>query len=271
MGVINIFVNKALHFEDTSDNISFMKIVDALEAGGKGTISVAAACSMAGIVAGCVTSTGLASDLLRAILSVSGGVKIVALFLTMICCIVLGMGVPTTANYCIMAATCAPILMSDQIGIKMICAHFFVFYFGIVADITPPVALAAYAGSAIAKSPPMKTAFNATKLAIAAFVVPYIFALNPAMLFQFDAGTSTASMVFQAVMIVITSLAGLFGVAAALNGHLYRPMNPLFRLLIAAGGLCMMIPGNLTDVVGLVVVGGIMVYQRMAAKGRAAA
>ena len=270
VGVINIFVNKALHFEDTSDNISFMKIVDALEAGGKGTISVAAACSMAGIVAGCVTSTGLASDLLRAILSVSGGVKIVALFLTMICCIVLGMGVPTTANYCIMAATCAPILMSDQIGIKMICAHFFVFYFGIVADITPPVALAAYAGSAIAKSPPMKTAFNATKLAIAAFVVPYIFALNPAMLFQFDAGTSTASMVFQAVMIVITSLAGLFGVAAALNGHLYRPMNPLFRLLIAAGGLCMMIPGNLTDVVGLVVVGGIMVYQRMAAKGRAA-
>ena len=271
VGAINIFVNKACGFEDASDNISLMKVLDALEAGGKGTISVAAACSMAGIVAGCVTSTGLASDLLRTILSVSGGMKIVALFLTMLCCIVLGMGVPTTANYCIMAATCAPILMSDQIGIKMICAHFFVFYFGIVADITPPVALAAYAGSAIAKAPPMKTAFNATKLAIAAFVVPYIFALNPAMLFQFEAGTSPTMKVVQSVLIVITSLAGLYGVAAALNGYLYRPMNPLFRILIAAGGLCMMIPGNLTDVVGVVVVVGVVIFQRASAKNGAAA
>ena len=266
VGAVNIFVNKAMGITDTSDNITLVKILDSLEAGAKGTISVAAACSMAGIVAGCVTSTGLASDLLRAILSVSGGVKIVALFLTMLCCIVLGMGVPTTANYCIMASTCAPILMSDQIGIKMICAHFFVFYFGIVADITPPVALAAYAGSAIAKSPPMKTAFNATKLAIAAFVVPYIFALNPAMLFQFEAGTSPTMKVVQSVLIVITSLAGLFGVAAALNGHLYKPMNPLFRVLIAAGGLCMMIPGELTDVIGVVIVVGIVVLQRMSAK-----
>ena len=247
VGAVNIFVNKALGITDTSDNITIVKILDSLEAGAKGTISVAAACSMAGIVAGCVTSTGLASDLLRAILSVSGGVKIVALFLTMLCCIVLGMGVPTTA-------------------IKMICAHFFVFYFGIVADITPPVALAAYAGSAIAKSPPMKTAFNATKLAIAAFVVPYIFALNPAMLFQFEAGTSPTMKVVQSVLIVITSLAGLFGVAAALNGHLYKPMNPLFRVLIAAGGLCMMIPGELTDVIGVVIVVGIVVLQRMSAK-----
>ena len=271
VGIVNIFVNKALGLEDTSDNISFMKVLDSLEAGAKGTISVAAACSMAGIVAGCVTSTGLASDLLRTILKVSGGVSIIALFLTMICCIVLGMGVPTTANYCIMAATCAPILMSDQIGIVKVAAHFFVFYFGIVADITPPVALAAYAGSAIAKSPPMKTAFNATKLAIAAFVVPYIFALNPTMLFQFEPGTSTAMMVIQSVLIVITSLAGLFGVAAALNGFLYRPMNPLFRILIAAGGLCMMMPGNLTDVIGVVVVVAVVIFQRMSAKKSATA
>ncbi len=271
VGIVNIFVNKALGLEDTSDNISFMKVLDSLEAGAKGTISVAAACSMAGIVAGCVTSTGLASDLLRTILKVSGGVSIIALFLTMICCIVLGMGVPTTANYCIMAATCAPILMSDQIGIVKVAAHFFVFYFGIVADITPPVALAAYAGSAIAKSPPMKTAFNATKLAIAAFVVPYIFALNPTMLFQFEPGTSTAMMVIQSVLIVITSLAGLFGVAAALNGFLYRPLNPLFRILIAAGGLCMMMPGNLTDVIGVVVVVAVVMFQRMSAKKSATA
>ncbi len=96
----------------------------------------------------------------------------------MLCCIVLGMGVPTTANYCIMASTCAPILV--QLGFPVVAAHFFVFYFGIVADITPPVALAAYAGAAIAKANPMKTGINATKLAIAAFIVPYIFAYSPA-------------------------------------------------------------------------------------------
>jgi TRAP transporter 4TM/12TM fusion protein len=271
VGIITNIINKVTKNPDQSDNITVGKFFDALEAGAKGTISVAAACAMAGLVAGCITTTGLASKLITAIVRVSGGQAFIALFLTMICCIVLGMGVPTTANYCIMASTCAPILVDPRIGIPMICAHFFVFYFGIVADITPPVALAAYAGSAIAKAPPMKTAFNATKLAIAAFVVPYIFAMNPAMLFQFAEGTSMAMKVIQSVVIVVTSLAGLFGVAAALNGYLYKPMNPLFRVLIAAGGLCMMIPGELTDVIGVVLVVGIIVVQRMSAKKSALA
>ena len=248
------------------DRITLTKCLDALEAGGKGTITVAVACAMAGLVAGCITSTGLASKLITIIVNVSGGHAIIALALTMLCCIVLGMGVPTTANYCIMAATCAPILMSPQIGIPRVCAHFFVFYFGIVADITPPVALAAYAGSAIAKAPPMKTAFNATRLAIAAFIVPYIFAFSPVMLFEFEAGTSTAMMVLQVIQICITSLLGIFGVAAALNGFLFRQMNPLFRVLMALGGLGMMIPGTVSDLVGLVVVGGIYAYQFFAAK-----
>ena len=243
------------------DRITLTKCLDALEAGGKGTITVAVACAMAGLVAGCITSTGLASKLITVIVNVSGGHAIIALALTMLCCIVLGMGVPTTANYCIMAATCAPILMSPQIGIPRVCAHFFVFYFGIVADITPPVALAAYAGSAIAKAPPMKTAFNATRLAIAAFIVPYIFAFSPVMLFEFEAGTSTAMIVLQVIQICITSLLGIFGVAAALNGFLFRQMNPLFRVLMALGGLGMMIPGTVSDLVGLVVVGGIYAYQ----------
>ena len=248
------------------DRITLTKCLDALEAGGKGTITVAVACAMAGLVAGCITSTGLASKLITIIVNVSGGHAIIALALTMLCCIVLGMGVPTTANYCIMAATCAPILMSPQIGIPRVCAHFFVFYFGIVADITPPVALAAYAGSAIAKAPPMKTAFNATRLAIAAFIVPYIFAFSPVMLFEFEAGTSTAMIVLQVIQICITSLLGIFGVAAALNGFLFRQMNPLFRVLMALGGLGMMYPGAVSDVVGLVVVGGIYAYQFFAAK-----
>ena len=270
VGIINTFVNQATHNPDSSDNLSFTKILDALEAGGKGTITVAVACAMAGLVAGCITSTGLASKLITLIVNVSGGVAMIALVLTMLCCIVLGMGVPTTANYCIMAATCAPILMSPAIGIPRVCAHFFVFYFGIVADITPPVALAAYAGSAIAKAPPMKTAFNATRLAIAAFIVPYIFAFSPEMLFQFDEGVGTAMMVVSVVQIVITSLLGIYGVAAALNGFLYRSINPFFRVLMAVGGLCMMIPGTVTDIVGLVLVFGVVFYQRMGAKAQAA-
>ena len=248
------------------DRITPAKIFDALEAGGKGTITVAVACAMAGIVAGCITSTGLASKLITAIVKISGGQAIIALFLTMLCCIVLGMGVPTTANYCIMASTCAPILMSPAIGIPKVAAHFFVFYFGIVADITPPVALAAYAGSAIAKAPPMKTAFNATRLAIAAFIVPYIFAFSPVMLFEFSKGTSTVMMVVQIIQICVTSLLGIFGVAAALNGFLYKKINPLFRFIMAVGGLCMMIPGTVTDLIGLVLVAGICVYQYLSAK-----
>ena len=248
------------------DRITPAKIFNALEAGGKGTITVAVACAMAGIVAGCITSTGLASKLITAIVKISGGQAIIALFLTMLCCIVLGMGVPTTANYCIMASTCAPILMSPAIGIPKVAAHFFVFYFGIVADITPPVALAAYAGSAIAKAPPMKTAFNATRLAIAAFIVPYIFAFSPVMLFEFSKGTSTVMMVVQIIQICVTSLLGIFGVAAALNGFLYKKINPLFRVIMAVGGLCMMIPGTVTDLIGLVLVAGICVYQYLSAK-----
>ena len=186
----------------------------------------------------------------------------IGLALTMVCCIILGMGVPTTANYCIMASTCAPILI--KMGIPVVAAHFFVFYFGIVADITPPVALAAYAGAAIAKANPMKTGINATKLAIAAFIVPYIFAYSPAMLFD------NVSSAFEVVQIVVSALIGLFGVAAALNGFVYKKIPMLFRLAMAAGGLCMMIPGTASDVVGLVMVGGIVLIQRMSVRRLAA-
>ena len=252
VGIVNNVVNRVTHNPDTSDNLTLTKVLDALEAGAKSCITVAVACAMAGLVAGCITSTGLASKLITAVVTVSGGRVMIALVLTMLCCIVLGMGVPTTANYCIMASTCAPILIT--IGVPQVAAHFFVFYFGIVADITPPVALAAYAGSAIAKAPPMKTAVNATKLAIAAFVVPYIFAMNPAMLF-----VNTTAV--QVVSVVLTSLVGIFGVAAALNGYLLRPMNPLVRVLFAAGGLLMLDPSTMTDLIGIVVFAAALAWQ----------
>ena len=264
---IAILVAIVVSIIDRDDPITFGRILEALEAGGKGTITVAVACSMAGVISGCITATGLASKMISAVVSISSSVTVidptmVALFLTMICCIILGMGVPTTANYCIMASTCAPILIT--IGVPKIAAHFFVFYFGIVADITPPVALAAYAGAAIAKGNPMKTGVNATKLAIGAFIVPYIFCMNPAMLLI---DVSALSI----IQIVISSFLGIFGVAAAINGHLLRRMHPITRIAAGAGGLLMMDPTLITDIIGLALLGGVFAWQYFSRKKAVAA
>ena len=233
-------------------------LYESLQAGAKSVIAVAVACAMAGLIAGCITVTGLASTMINGIVAIAGNAVAIGLILTMLCCIVLGMGVPTTANYCIMASTCAPILI--QLGIPTMAAHFFVFYFGIVADITPPVALAAYAGSAIARSNPMRTAVNATKLAIAAFIVPYILAFNPVMILEGD-----ITFVSLAVVIV-TSLIGLFGVAAGLNGHLFKRVPALLRVVLIAAGICMMVPEAVSDVVGFVAVALIFMWQFFGAK-----
>ncbi len=233
------------------------RLLEALAAGGQGMITVAVACGIAGIVAGIIGVTGLAFMLFNGIVAVAGNQVIVALFLTMLCCIILGMGVPTTANYCIMAATCAPILI--KMGVPEVAAHFFVFYFGIVADLTPPVALAAYAGAAIANANPMKTAFTSTKLAIGAFIVPYVFALNPAMLFI----DTTAADV---ILICITSVAGIFGVSAALEGYVIHPMRWYERIISAAGGLMLIYPGWVTDTIGLCLLAIVIVLQVISRK-----
>lgn len=244
------------------NRITPKKIWEALAAGGRGMITVAAACGVAGMIAGTITMTGLANMLINGIVALAGNQVIVALFLTMICCIVLGMGVPTTANYCIMAATCAPILI--RMGVPTIAAHFFVFYFGIVADLTPPVALAAYAGAAIAQANPMKTAFTSTKLAIGAFIVPYIFALNPAMLFI----DTTAVEVIQ---ICITSLVGILGVSAALEGYFIHHMTWYQRILSLIGGLMLIYPGLISDAIGLGLVAVMAIMQFVTIKKKAAA
>ena len=233
------------------------RLLEALAAGGQGTITVAAACGIAGIIAGTITMTGLANMLINGIVALAGDRVIIALFLTMICCIVLGMGVPTTANYCILAATCAPILI--RMGVPAIAAHFFVFYFGIVADLTPPVALAAYAGAAIAQANPMKTALTATKLAIAAFIVPYVFALNPAMLF-------VDTNIWGVISISVTALVGIFAVSASLEGFLKTHMPWYERVACAIGGLMLIFPGVTTDAVGLTMVAVVFILQFAAAK-----
>ena len=249
---IAIVATIAVSLFNKENRINPKRILEALAAGAQGTITVAAACGIAGIIAGTITMTGLANMMINGIVALAGNQVIIALFLTMLCCIVLGMGVPTTANYCIMAATCAPILV--RMGVPNVAAHFFVFYFGIVADLTPPVALAAYAGAAIAQSNPMKTAFTATKLAIGAFIVPYVFALNPAMLF-------IDTTVWEVILICITSFVGIFAVSASLEGYFLSNMAWYQRIIAAVGGLLLIYPGLVTDTVGLCMVVAVVVLQ----------
>lgn len=241
-------------------------IFEALENGGRSCISVAVACGIAGLIVGCLTVTGLASTVINAIVTISQGKLFLGLFLTMICCIILGMGIPTTATYCIMASTCAPILI--QMGVPMICAHFFVFYYGIVADITPPVALAAYAGSAISGGSPMKTGVNATRLAIAGFIIPFVFALSPDMLL-------VNTTWYEVVLITITSIIGMYGVCYGLSGFETGERSGsgciagiCKRIISIAGGLLLIYPGTETDIFGIALVGAVMLWRRFGNKSK---
>ena len=247
----------AVSLINKDDRMTPTKFVNGLENGGKNCISIGIACGIAGIISVCITMTGLGGKLITYVVRLSNGHLFIALLLTMLCCIVLGMGVPTTANYIIMASTCAPILINGM-NMHVLAANMFVFYFGIVADITPPVALAAYAGSAIAKAPPMKTAFNATRLAIAAFIIPYIFAYNNAMIFVGDNVT-----VWSVVSITVTATLGMLSIASGLMGYLIHDMKWYTRIILTAGGLMMIIPETITDIIGIVILVAIFAIQKI--------
>ena len=259
----NIRHGKPLTTGEGTHNQRFrpVHVFEALENGGRSCISVAVACGVAGLICGCLTVTGLASTVINAIVTISQGKLFLGLLLTMICCIILGMGLPTTATYCIMASTCAPILF--KMDVPLIAAHFFVFYYGIVADITPPVALAAYAGSAISGGSPMKTGVNATKLAIAGFIIPFIFAMSPDMLLVNTTWHEVA-------LITVTSIVGMYGVTFGLSGFssfeahgITRTIGIVQRLISIAGGLLLIYPGIMTDIIGVVMVGGILFWRKM--------
>ena len=244
-------------------------VFEALENGGRSCISVAVACGVAGVICGCLTMTGLASTVINGIVLISKGKLFLGLLLTMICCIILGMGLPTTATYCIMASTCAPILI--QMGVPMVCAHFFVFYYGIVADITPPVALAAYAGAAISGGSPMKTGVNATRLAIAGFIIPFIFAMSPDMLL-------VDTTWYEVLLITVTSVIGMYGVTYGLSGFgtgeesgSGRIAGIFRRLISIAGGLLLIYPGIGTDIFGVALVGSVMLWRKFGNPNRNAA
>ncbi len=242
--------------------MSIPDIVNALEAGARSALGVAIACATAGIIVGVVTLTGLGLKMANGLIDLAGGNLLLTMFFTMITSLILGMGVPTTANYVITATMCAPALV--LLGIPLLAAHLFVFYFGIIADITPPVALAAYAGAGIARANPFWTGVTASKLAIGAFIVPYIFVLNPAMVLI---GTTP----YLLGMNLVTACGGMFGIGAAMIGFCLAPMSWLERALFLTGGLMLIDPGIVTDVSGLALLSVGILFQWRKQRSLAAA
>lgn len=245
-----------------------MEIIKGLEAGARGALGVIAATACAGIIIGVVTLTGLGLKLGSVLVEIANGNLLITLFFTMLTSILLGMGVPTTANYVITSTIAAPaivMIMAQRAGLDpfavapahiILPAHMFAFYFGIIADVTPPVALAAFAGAGIAKANPMKTGVNATKLAIAAFLVPYIFVMSPQMLLF---NVTPIGLIWM----LITSLIGITAVSGAVNAWFRTHMNWIERIAAFAGGLLMIYPGLVTDSVGLGLCGAVFISQQI--------
>lgn len=234
--------------------MSIVDIVMALADGAKAALGVIAATACAGIVVGVVTLTGLGQKFANGLLDLADGNVFLVLFFTMIASLILGMGVPTTANYIITATTTAPAIVA--LGYPMLSAHMFAFYFGVIADITPPVALAAFAASAIAKSDPIKTGMQSAKVSIAAFIVPFIFVFSPKLLMIDTTWT-------EALWVVTTSTIGMIGVSVAMVGYWLRRMPWYERLLAFAGGILLIDPGLLTDTIGIGLLAIMYVVQYM--------
>lgn len=237
--------------------ISFKDVIKGLIAGSKGVLGVLIACATAGIIIGVVTKTGVGLKLATALLDLAGGQLLPAMFFTMVTSLILGMGVPTTANYVITSTIAAPALV--QMHVPVLAAHLFAFYFGIVADVTPPVALAAYAGAGIAGANPMTTGVNALKLAIGAFIVPYVFVLAPELL-MINATPVTV------IMATITAILGMMGLSMAMIGFCTKHLNILQRALFFAGGLCLIYPGTMTDIAGVAIYAVTYLWQRRNAR-----
>jgi len=249
MGLVTCIIAGALK---ASTRMSPRQIADGFELGARNAVGVALACASAGVIIGAITLTGLGLKLGNGLVELAGGNLPLTLVFTMITSLILGMGVPTTANYIITSTIAAPALI--QLGVHPLAAHMFVFYFGIVADITPPVALAAYAGAGIAKSNPFWTGVTSTKLAIGAFLTPYIFVYNTSMLW-------INTTWYAIIQTLITSCVGMTAIGAAMIGYFVAPMNWIERILFIAGGLMMVHPGMVTDLVGMGLLAACVAFQ----------
>jgi len=231
----------------------FMNLVSALEDGARTALGVAVSCAVVGLIIGVATLTGFGLKLAGAILFLGHGSLFLTLIFTMVACIVLGMGLPSIPAYIITATMAAPALA--KMGVPMFVSHMFVFYFGMLANLTPPVALAAFAGAGIAGGNPSKTGIQAVKLALAGFVVPYIFVFSPQLLL-IDVS------VLGLVQVLISAIIGVIALGTAVEGYFYGYLNWPFRVLLFASAILLMVSGMFTDLVGLGVFMGIFIYSK---------
>lgn len=255
-----ILVSFVLSWLNKETRLTPPRIMEAFETGARGAIGVACACATVGMVVGMGTLTGLALRIANAIVTLAGGSKILTLFYTMLASIVLGTGLPTTANFIVTSTMAAPALF--KLGVPAKAAYMFVFYFGIAADLTPPVALAAYAGSGIAGSDPMKTGVTAFKLALAGFLVPYVYVYNPMLLF-------IDVVPLEMIQAIFTALLGVFLLAMATIGFYKAHLPWYLRIAAFAGALGLLIPGTVSDLAGLGVLVLIFFIQTAKAKSLA--
>ena len=249
---LGIIVSYALSFLKEDTRMDLQDLLDTLREGAISALGVAAACAAVGFIVGVTTLTGLGLKFTSLTVALANGNLFFALFFTMVACTILGTGLPTTATYIVLATMAAPAL--TQLGVPILAAHLFVLYFGVVADLTPPAALAAYAGAGIAGSNPLKTGLTAVKLAIAGFVVPFVFAYSPSLLL-------IDTTVSQVILITGSSILGVFALAAAVLGYLNHKTSFIERIILVASSLGLLIPGWQSDIIGLALLGIVLFMQ----------
>ncbi|HLR39529.1 MAG TPA: TRAP transporter permease [Jeotgalicoccus sp.] len=238
--------------------MSFKDVLEALELGAKQSLSVMIACAIVGVIIGVVSLTSFGSVLASAIAALGAGSLLLTCFFTMIASLVLGMGLPSIPAYIITATMAAPALA--EYGVPVLVAHMFVFYFGIFANVTPPVALAAFAGAGISGGDPMKTGFAAFKLSLAGFLVPFVFVFDPSLLLidveglAMNAREYPLANMMDVAVVVTTTVIGIIAISAALEGYFATNLNWLFRILIGAAAISLIIPETITDIIGLAIV-----------------
>ena len=265
IGCIIVWIINILKEEKRFDIIKFVKMfIEALDESARSAITVAITCGTAGIIVGVVTMTGLGLKMADGLIELAGGSLLLTMVFTMFSSLILGMGVPTTANYIIQATISAPALVA--LGVPPIAAHIFVFYFGIVADITPPVALAAFAGAGISGGNPMKTGFIATRLGIAAYVVPYMLVYNPILVLVNTEGYSTSIFVLMVLKSAVTAIIGMGGLATGFTGY-FKTNNKIWEsIILIVAGLLLVDPGTATDIAGAGLMIAVYLMQKMRIK-----
>jgi TRAP-type uncharacterized transport system fused permease subunit len=239
-----IVLSAIVSFVRSETRLTIRSTLAALEKGGRDMMLIAAATAACGLIIGAVTMTGLALRFTSLILSFGQATLLLPLMMTMLACLLLGVGMPTAAAYLIVAALAIPAL--NELGVPMLQAHLFAYYFAVLANVTPPVSLAAYAGASIAKAPMVRTGLAASKISLAGFIIPYMFVFGPSLLLQ---GT-----VPHIVWSAITAALGVTALAAGLEGWLLCRAQLYERVLLLGAALTLIKPGVLTDVVGLAII-----------------